>query len=146
MAQSYVRLVWRERVIAAVTRTHPNLGRGTGTGTALTALVNSSRRDPSRSSPFRTRLRGPTPQSISSDKYFSENDELCLAAREIRFAPMTDRLSALIKQEDDAVERLHAFVVECYRLCRRWLTVVRSPAPGHYSWNLLGNFSYNSPE
>ncbi len=51
-------------------------------------------------------------------QYFGGKHELLLALFEESVRSTAEHLSARIAQEDDALERLHCFVVEYYRLCR----------------------------
>src|ERR1700733_7609458 len=55
-------------------------------------------------------------------QYFSGKHELLLALFEETVRSTTEILRDKIADEDDALERLHRFVVEYYRVCR--------PAPG----------------
>jgi AcrR family transcriptional regulator len=51
-------------------------------------------------------------------QYFGGKHELLLALFEESVRSTTDHLGRKIAEEDDALERLHCFVVEYYRLCR----------------------------
>jgi AcrR family transcriptional regulator len=52
-------------------------------------------------------------------QYFGGKHELLLALFEESVRTTTDHLRGCIADEDDALERLHRFVVEYYRLCQR---------------------------
>jgi AcrR family transcriptional regulator len=51
-------------------------------------------------------------------QYFGGKHELLLALFEEQVRSTTEHLGQAIAQEDDPLERLHAFVVEYYRMCR----------------------------
>lgn len=51
-------------------------------------------------------------------QYFGGKHELLLALFEESVRSTTDRLRADLAEQDDALERLHRFVVEYYQLCR----------------------------
>ena len=51
-------------------------------------------------------------------QYFGGKHELLLALFEEQVRSTTERLGQVIAPEDDPLERLHAFVVEYYRMCR----------------------------
>ena len=68
-------------------------------------------------------------------QYFGGKHELLLALFEESVRTTTEHLGEVIAQEDDPLERLHAFVVEYYRMCRpnvdgrhRWQA---TGTPGH---------------
>lgn len=51
-------------------------------------------------------------------QYFGGKDELMLALFEESVRSTADHLRERVAKEDDALERLHVFVVEYYRVCR----------------------------
>jgi AcrR family transcriptional regulator len=51
-------------------------------------------------------------------QYFGGKHELLLALIEESVRKTTDHLGVVIAEEDEPIERLHAFVLEYYRMCR----------------------------
>jgi len=51
-------------------------------------------------------------------QYFGGKHELLLALIEESVRKATDHLDVVIAEEDEPIERLHAFVLEYYRMCR----------------------------
>jgi AcrR family transcriptional regulator len=75
-------------------------------------------------------------------QYFGGKQELMLALFEEAVLSTTEKLRALVAQEDTALERLHVFVVEYYKICRmarkRRVTKARAtPAMAQFAQQLL---------
>jgi len=62
-------------------------------------------------------------------QYFGGKHELLLALFEESVRSTTERVRAAVDQESDPLERLHAFVVSYYRLCRPSGAAAKKQAP-----------------
>jgi AcrR family transcriptional regulator len=84
-------------------------------------------------------------------KYFNSKQELLLVLLEEAVASATQSLKAQLDAEDDAIERLHRFVVGYYLVCRRamrsWPGKHRpSPAMAEFAQQLLTAHPHEATE